>query len=485
MNEIKDILTVLESPHLETQKTLEAFEKDSLIGRLAEGIAASRYSSDREAAQDLYGEIFEKRSFQILKSKLKQRALNTLLLSDIKSRENNPRDAMKHDLARQLVEANLLLSFGSRSTGIKILQKVMAGSEHYLLNQTYMQSMLLLRAHYWFMGNKNMYDELSLRLERTLKIIGAEKRAEELFYLSSISFSNSRSISATPAAAVHRSAKEIERFRTFAKESYIIASNDFKLHILDFQVHNRHDQVIAKCDEALTWFRKRAHLKNLPLNIYFLFAKCEAQFYLHEYPKMLRSLDELRKILPERSSNRIIIERLAFMAYMHLGNNDACQNILKKVRSDRNISIFLNANNEAEWLLYAAFAEIAATKITASPVFTVPLPKKSKDKEGMNISVLVCEASRSILSKNYSRLLLLDKRIDNYIYRYLTSRKIHRRSLLFLKMLRIVIRKEFDKLAIEKQTEKLLHSLRQSPASFDFVEIIPYERLWELFMKNL
>ena len=485
MNDIKDIIKVLESVHLEKQKTLDLFDKDSLIARLANGIAASKYTTDREAAQDLYGTLFEKRSFQILKSKLKQRALNTLLVCDIKSRENNPHDAMKHDLSRQLVEANLLLSFGSRATGVKILQKVMAGSSHYLLNQIYMQSVIQLRAHYWFTGNKKMYDDLSTRLERTLEVIAAEKHAEELFCDASIAFSNSRSISATPAAAVHRSAKEIERYRKFSKESYIIAFNDFNLHILDFQVHNRHEEVIAKCDEALAYFRKRPHLESIPLKIYFLFAKCEAQFYRREFHRMLRSLEQLRKMLPARSSNRIIVERLAFMAYMHIGNDEACAAILERVRTDSNISAFLKGNNESEWELFAAFAEIAAAKGRRGFEFTSTLPKKSKDKEGMNISVLVCQTSRCILSKDYARLLLLDKGMDNYIYRYLTSRKIHRRSLLFLKMLRIVIRKEFDKAAIEKQTEKNLKLLRESPFSFDFVEIVPYERLWELLMKSL
>lgn len=494
MKEIKEILNVLHSEHLEKEAVLSepTLKNKSLTIQLASGIFDLKYQTDQEAAADLYGKIYNKHDFQILKSRLKQKALNSLLLFEVKQTKSCPRDAMKHHLKRSLIMGEMLLLFGARRTGIKIIHKVSTLSSRFLLNDLNLQAIHLLRSHFWYVGNEKMFMKATIKLSLFLEVLSAEYRSEEIYQLSTIAFAKSRSNNTVPPLRLKYAMKEMEQLgNKYSKLSFVIRINDHKMRISYNQLRSDNKKVITECNKALLFYSRSKIFRSDALSVYFLLNKCEALFFSGEYEKMLSSVSDLKQLTEGKRANRISIERFGFIANMHIGKFEVAKKIVLDVLNDKEL-LPTAQNLRSEWILFNAYTEIVGqikeittSKIGEKPIcFLVQLPSFTKDKQGMNISLLVCDVVRNIILRQYTKLMQLDKKMDNYLYRYLNKRDANHRAIVFLRMLRVVIKEDFDKEKIIQRTGPLLQEL-QRDQSKNFIEIVPFEKLWEMVLKTL
>jgi hypothetical protein len=83
--------------------------------------------------------------------------------------------------------------------------------------------------------------------------------------------------------------------------------------------------------------------------------------------------------------------------------------------------------------------------------------------------------------------LQADKTLDNYLYRYLGRSNEHKRTVVFLRLLRIVIREDLDKKRIVRMAEKHSRSFASHALSshVEPFEIVPYEQLWSALLGAL
>lgn len=120
--------------------------------------------------------------------------------------------------------------------------------------------------------------------------------------------------------------------------------------------------------------------------------------------------------------------------------------------------------------------------------FLNDVPKFSKDKRGLNISILIIQFLFLLLDRKYSKLIDRLDAIKQYSYRYLKNDESYR-SNLFIKMLLKVAEADFHPIAAERYTKDMHAKLIASNPSVNFqsteIEVIPYEKLWEIVMELL
>ena len=276
MKEIKNILTVLNSNNLKKELVLGDFmqTRKSLLSKLAFGIITDKYQTDYEAMNDLYGNVGNTHVLRLLKSKLKKRAMSSLLMTEITNSNVNKREAIKHETFKELIQVNLLLQFGSRSVAIKLLKRVLSNANAYLVYEPLPYIYSLFRMHFWYLGDQKKYNNASSMLEYSLTMLSNEFKAEEQYQRCTISFVRSKYPKASVTTQIKSAIRQISQFER-RDNSFVVTSNLYKLRILLFQVENEHVKVIAECRKALTYLKDNKHLHNNTLHAYLLLTQCE------------------------------------------------------------------------------------------------------------------------------------------------------------------------------------------------------------------
>ena len=120
--------------------------------------------------------------------------------------------------------------------------------------------------------------------------------------------------------------------------------------------------------------------------------------------------------------------------------------------------------------------------------FLNEVPAYSMDKSGSNIPILIIQILILIARDQRDKLTDKIEAIEKYTSRYL-RREDNFRSKCFIKMLLQIPKRHFNRIAVNRHTQKLKEKLKSMPIyeakqSFE-IEIIPYETLWEMVLDSL
>ncbi|MEZ4918014.1 MAG: hypothetical protein R2792_02820 [Saprospiraceae bacterium] len=112
-----------------------------------------------------------------------------------------------------------------------------------------------------------------------------------------------------------------------------------------------------------------------------------------------------------------------------------------------------------------------------------------KDREGMNIPIMLLPILFDIVNpKEYGEKGRSGDALDKYRQRYLEN-DLNKRSACFLKLLLALINHPFDEANSEKKIQKELDILLDLKPDVNrqvyFIEVIPYEHLWEMLYKHV
>lgn len=489
MNELKSILSTLFSPHLREEQTLDGLDKQegSLLAKLYLNAQKNTYANEREVARDIYGENFDMPAFHQLKSKLKQRALKTLLLRDIVTVDMNPREAAKHRLLRSYVEANLLLGFGARNYAMKLMEKVAKEAREYYVYDVDLMCTEFMRTHYWFTGDQKRFDQTNKYLGKINEILRQEYRSEELYQRAMFPHVSSLAKRPDLLRMIHLSLKEIRSLSCY-NESFVIPSHYIQLRLVYLDQKGDYEQISTECHTALKIFRKKKAFASKKLIGSILMSECEALIFQRKYTGALDLLAEMRDSIAAESFNRLIVERFGFLAYLNIPDLRSARKLIKGILESKLYSQARPMQKE-EWLLLDGYMNLRdAFEQNNRGVGLVPishsLPLRSKDKLGSNITIVLYECMRAIVQRNFNEILRCDKGLDNYLYRYLNGKPGYKRTIYFMKMLRILIKEDFDPVKVKKKTDRFLKLLQIKDAKnvLEPIEIIPYEVLWEMLI---
>lgn len=158
------------------------------------------------------------------------------------------------------------------------------------------------------------------------------------------------------------------------------------------------------------------------------------------------------------------------------------------------------AEIQEQWRVYAAYLKfIGKVKPEYAPdkgsnstfrlgKFMNETPVFSKDKQGMNIPILVAQFLFLLSQKKYHKLIDRAEALAKYQSRYL-QRDEWFRSQCFLKMLLQLPANNFHRQAVERKTadwfSRLENRQKNEKKELSPYEIIPYEILWKWIMESL
>jgi hypothetical protein len=325
-----------------------------------------------------------------------------------------------------------------------------------------------------------------------------ENKAEKYYSELMVQFTNSKSTQVEVVEQARVCFKELE--------PYMEQCKSFKLHmfgrLVQMMIYNGENDYVntAKlCEEAIRFFDQKNYDSGLPLQVfYYNLIVCYLQ--LREFEKGQAVINRCGYYFEEGSFNWFKLQELFFLLAMHSGHYEEAYWLYEKVVNyprfeDRAVQI------TEMWKIYQAYlfflikigkipSGIVSGKISKFKItkFLNEIPLFSKDKRGMNISILIVQILHALADKNYDQTADRIDGIEKYCSRYLRDNDTYR-SNCFIKMLLQIPLASFHREAVARKTDRYQKMLDSMPLEAarqaHEIEIIPYEVLWDITVSAL
>lgn len=180
---------------------------------------------------------------------------------------------------------------------------------------------------------------------------------------------------------------------------------------------------------------------------------------------------------------------------MHSKNYQKAYELILTAQNHKNYTK-LPPNIKEVWEVYAAYVHyfIRIEKINPIEIngkklrkfryykFLNEVPIYSKDKRGINISILILQTIFLLQAKKYDVMIERIDALKQYCYKYLKKNDSYR-SNCFIQMLIKLVEAHFHKVGAIRKANAYLQKLKAYPMEISLqtseVEIVPYEDLWQ------
>lgn len=473
------------------------FEKGSLMEKLCEAIVAGEVTSDEEAIALLYPGEKGGAKFLNIRERLKERILSVVFLLEFRSGGGTDRQKAYFEANRKWASAMVLLSKNAKRVSVSVLEDLLKQSLHFEFTELSLSALSSLRLHYGTIfgdpAKYKLYREMYMKYQEVLMM---ENEAEDTYTNLVTNFVNSKSAKVSISDAAQEAYDQIAPFME--------QSESFRLHLcgrlIQVMIHSSRNDYAATatvCEEAIAFFRKKPFESNLPLQaFYYQLIVCYIQ--LQEFEKGEAVIEQYQSIFEEGSFNWFKLQELFFLLAMYTRHYEKVfpvlinvQNKLKKGDHPAQIlEMWKIYEAYANYLLFAGVIELPKGVVSKFKVarFLNEIPTFSKDKQGMNIPILIIQILFTIAERNYSQSIDRIEAIEKYCSRYLKHNETFR-SNCFIKALLQIPAGSFHIEAVTRKSQKFIEQLSAMPLEVAYqtheIEVIPYEHLWEMALGTL
>ncbi|MBC7774102.1 MAG: hypothetical protein H7246_01585 [Phycisphaerae bacterium] len=298
-----------------------------------------------------------------------------------------------------------------------------------------------------------------------------------------------RALQCENAALALRCVNEFEPFvEQIPSHAFHIAFYSLKSKM--FMMEAQYQEAAKTHKEAIQYFIARPYPCNAALNIFYYLeiANC---VYLGQYQRGRDCFQKALDVALVGSVNWFNTLELGFYLRMHEQDWVGAAEVYAMATKHKRFNVLHDAKREI-WHILGAYLYIMQ-KLTGAdiPEGMVPKVKSSKfrnetkdfshDKMGMNIAILAAEVLLDFVEEKDEELWDRIAALEKYRERYLRNNEDTHRSQLFIKIMSILSKYNYDRNKFLEKAEPYLAEMRTAPLQLSNqaheLEIVPYEKL--------
>ncbi len=471
-------------------------DKNSKYNQFLDGIIDKRFSDDDEAAKELYDCGTDSVKYRVLKNRIKERIYYNILFIDSGKRKVNSYDGVYLKLYRHLIVSKFLVGLNAKTAGYELMSKVLNKALKYQMHDIVQQCSLHFRRQSMLEGNNAQFDYYNNMFNMASNNLMAEVKAEELYYTIIINFSKSVSHSPELISKAHECSKSItllqEQYHT-----YFINYYDHSIKSIYYQLISDFNAAIASCDrfdkyltENPIFYSDARHANNLVI-------KGSCYLHLGKYEEGIACATEALPLYTDGSENWFILQELYFLLLLnsnrHMGATEIFCHVIKHPRF-----AYTRPQQQELWKVFGGYLWFMINYYDETACIDLLVKEKqafrfskllnevplfSRDKKGMNVAVLILQVFLLLERREYVKIISRTEALKSYIYRNLGKDDAYR-SHYFIKMMLAMEKCQFDPDKTLDKTKDLLDKLKRGDINYtstqNRMEIIPYERLWNI-----
>lgn len=471
-------------------------EPETQMRQLFDALASGRVKNDEEALLEIASFNHSLSILATVKSKLKERLNDALLLVEFNDTEANSRQKAYLECVKKWASITILLSRNYRELGMQRLEQLLRYTRRFEFTDMTIELLYMLRLQSGLIyGREHQYHEYDALLRKYQDIRAKEDLAETLYADLMIDFVNSKSEkrelaekAATSFEAIAPCLSEIDSFRLH------IFGRLLQVAIYDNQ--NDHQMVVDLCASAIEFFEKKPYKSFSALQVFY-YSQLVGHLNLRQFGHCRSVAVQHRGFFQTGSYNWYKWEELHFLAEFNAGEYEAALNIWLQATGRSEFSELPPSIGES-WKIFEAYLLLLmrcgylkerkdSKRFKVAKIWN-EIHFSSRDKSGMNIPILIAQFLLALADKQYGQCIDREESLAKYRTRYLKLDNAAR-SHYFFRMLELIPKYNFDVALIQANAMPLLErltSFSQQMANQNFeVEVIPYESLWEIVISTL
>ncbi len=498
MKELNELAYILTKSKVRSIEIIgdETRQYNSKLYRLFDAIQNQKVSSDMEAANLIYGEARISSKYRNLKHELKKRMLNTIFFIDTnggKDREDNYYQCWKDWAA-----CRILIEKSARNTAISLAEKILKKALKYNFYDLIVSISILLRTHYALIEKDKdkfkYYNDLYDNSKRQDKY----KNLAHKYYMQLILDHTQEGVTVNPQIKedAEKYYQELEEFKD-KNEGIKFFYYLFQIKLLGYMGVFDYANAKSVCNEAIDFLEGKnfnGGLRNFLLN------KLVCTIQLKAFNEGRATAIECQKLVTKGSFNWFKTNEYLIMLSFHTNNFQEAYEIFYSIINYPRYKSFPILHET--WSLYKMYLHFLLLINEIKPKakdnsfsslrlgkFLNNIPSFSKDKEGMNVPVLIIQMAILIQQRNYDEVIERIDTLNKYSDRYLKPNSPNYRSNCFIKMLTQIPKASFNPIGAERKAEKYIERMAEIEINFNNqaheVEIIPFKTMWKLILKTL
>ncbi len=480
-------------------ETLIPSSNNKNLKRLLEIVFSKKIISDKEAMIAIYG-ANKLSSFSSLKAKLKEILIKVTIIQNTRLEGEHSRINESINQYRHALVAKYLLQEKFSLVAIEIAERSLVKSIKYSTTENIIILLRILVKHFGsteFNGKKLNY-YLSLQ-KKYLNIYANEIKAENYFL--DLQRTNLHSL-APPDELIKKKAKkyvnELDKIHDIRTFSFLLSK--YKVKAIYYEYIKDYNGLLTLSEltiKELVSAESKSLVTLQNINLRIAWALIQAA----RYDEVISiGNKDLRKLLPS-SFAWYFIAHYILKAHLYKGDYKSAADLIKSAIENPG---FLKIGENYRELFYAALGYIhliVDSGIAGDPIklkknlpdfkigkFLNTTPVFSKDKRGINVSILLMHIAILLQRKKYDDIIDRTDSLKQYAYRYLRKDDTFRSNCM-IKMVIQMTKANFNLIRTERYTRDLLKQLEQvklagSGENIE-TEIIPHEVLWTIMMKSL
>ena len=492
MNEIANLARIVTSRSLASLPVLDLNSRQpNKENQFVAALTLAPESTQLQVVKALYGKVTAAnvRALQKLQSRVRSKLLNQLYFLD----HSDPRHLVSRRYELECLDllhkVSILYAERDFKLSERLLQRCLRLAEAGEFTQYTVQAARMLRNLHAEQRQVIPYKKIAKVLLRAQQVLAWEDEAEQLHTDTQLAL---RSTVAARRAVLSLMPDRLAQLETLHRKarSFTTFNIVYRAQLAYEELQGNYQEIIrvtASASRRLRASKLNARRFDIRFNH---FMSIYAYLRSRQPVQGLRLAEEYNRDFHPSSNNWFYFQEHHVLLALHAEQYERGQQLMDIITKNPAYNIQRDAAVQ-RWDLYRAYIDfvlppsrptIARQRQMAQ--WVLQLPEYSRDKRGHNVAILVLQLLHFLRERNLEAVLMRLERLRKYQQRHLYEQHTLR-SRLFLRLLQLIVEKNFDAPKAAERGKALLQQLQDTPPpgeAFAEVEIIPYEHLWELVL---
>ncbi|MDJ1469816.1 hypothetical protein QNI19_15405 [Cytophagaceae bacterium DM2B3-1] len=502
MDSLRELISLITQKRI---KKVELFDesnrnKTSNYFRLFEGIHSRKYDNDLDAAKDIYDCLPSEKKYLILKTRLRQKLLNTLFFLDYDGEKSSEFQRISYDCNKQLYAIKVLLMANAKRLAVPMAEKTLRLAADYELTDIVLECARILREHY--SGNNYQefleYKDIAERTEQQQRIENmAEQYYQEIIALYAKSKGNRLRVRKMADKYYHALEENLRPYDSIRLRLYY-----YKIKMLFYQLSDDYKaaiDVVNAFEEFISQtpaFHPTSRLEELAIQ--------KMNYYLHlkDFSAGEAHAQKFAYLFADKNPNQYTFKEYQLLLAMHTEHYLRAAEIFHEVISQSTFRTLSEAKKE-RWSTFQAYLHYiykyqkikeirpliqnSKTGFQLSD-FLEKKPEFAKERRGLNGAILTIQVLFFLEKMNIDSLIDRINEIERYTRRY-PKKDMNFRSECFINLLTQMRDDGFRFYQTRKATEKLYDEMKSVMMEYyggnRALEVLPYEVMWDMVLEKL
>ena len=495
MKEIANLARIVTSRSVTSLPILDLqARKPNKENQFVAALLAAPTATQLQVVKAVYGKATTPnvRAMQRLQSRVQAKLLNQLYFLDHSDPRHLVSRRYKLECLDLLHKVSILFAEGEYNLTERLLLRCLRLTAAGEFTEYTVQCARMLRTMYAEQRQALRYQKMAKLLLKTQQVLAWEQEAEDIFSDTQLALARTVNSRRAVLPLVPGYIEQLEglnrRARTFNTFNYL-----YRLRLVYEELQGNYPEIIRLTATAATRLREGKLNERRFDKRYNHFISIYAYLRSRQPLRGLKLAQVYVRDFHPSSSNWFYFQEHHLLLALHAEHYEYAQQLLQTTSKNPGYIKQRPAAIE-RWDLYRGYAEFVSPTQRAGPVrrqkmaqWALTLPEFSRDKRGHNVAILVLQVLHFLRERNLEEVLARLERLRKYQQRHLRESNVLR-SRLFLRLLQVIVEKNFDPRQAAERGKTLLQQLRDAPPpgdAFAEVEIIPYEHLWLLVLDLL